>query len=238
MGVKALTAACVAALAMACAWAGDASATIYTLTLEGTVYASPDTIDGRVWTGTDGDGLFGTAGANLSGDSYTAVFTADSTLGKSFASDYLFRAGGTAYGASSPIVSATLTINGHTTTFSPGWSDEVFYESSYRAGDPQDLLVEAVGAVWGQNGFSGEGINVGTIGQNLFTSAGGGTSLLLSDGTATITPDDIPSTVLPTIGGDGPAVPEPSTWTMLILGFGLLGTLLRRVRGTELPSEL
>ena len=71
-------------------------------------------------------------------------------------------------------------------------------------------------------------------------AAAGGTSLLLPP---LIIPggggNNIrPPTVLPPGGGSAnppppvPGVPEPGTWMMMILGFGLLGTFLRRRRRT------
>ena len=34
-------------------------------------------------------------------------------------------------------------------------------------------------------------------------------------------------------GGDTPPVPEPSTWAMMLFGFGALGFAMRRRRGKE-----
>jgi hypothetical protein len=200
---------------MACAWAASAGATIYTMTITGQVEGTSYVIGDRTYNGIDGDGLFGAAGASLAGDTYTAVFVADSTLGESFSNDYLALVGGSQNGASSPIISATLTINGHTMTFSPGWADEILYDYSYWVNNPAHANIQAIGQVWEQ---SGEELTAGRESFNSFSSADGGTTALLSDGTVSMTPVP-PANIL---------VPEPATWMMLTLGIGLLGIALRQ----------
>jgi hypothetical protein len=73
-------------------------------------------------TGSDGDNVFGLTGTNLSSGTYSfsASFVADTSLGESvsgFVPDSNGVVGGTLYSVSSPILSASITINGITDTF-------------------------------------------------------------------------------------------------------------------------
>lgn len=81
-------------------FASPAAAKIVTMTFGGTVLS-----------GTDGGGLFGTAGGDLTGDAFTVVYTFDDSLGVSIPG---FLQGGSAASpqSTSPAVSVDLAIDG------------------------------------------------------------------------------------------------------------------------------
>jgi len=97
--------AAVALLAGTCALAGVANAEVIVVA----------TFQGVITGGTDGIGLFGSQGTDLTGDSYTAVFRANTSTGVSDFTPpfYSFIYGGERFGVH-PTVSADVTINGVT----------------------------------------------------------------------------------------------------------------------------
>jgi hypothetical protein len=107
------------AIAFASELAGSASASTYEMDFQGTVSS-----------GIDVSNLFG--GGNLSGDSYTARFIYDPTMGSVVTSTTV--AGGTSLPGSSPtpFLSASITINGDTYVLAGGSSDYYGYVSVKR----------------------------------------------------------------------------------------------------------
>jgi hypothetical protein len=78
------------------------------------------TYTGLLNSGIDASGVFGAAGTNLAGLMYSTSFTYDTTLGarnSCCGSDHID--GGAELGTASPIVSASITINGVTYQFTP-----------------------------------------------------------------------------------------------------------------------
>ncbi len=68
---------------------------------------------GVVKNGVDGLGLFGPAGADLTGDAFIATFNMDTSKGiPLFTATEKYLHGGVAYGVESPMIQATLEING------------------------------------------------------------------------------------------------------------------------------
>lgn len=99
------------------------------------------TLTGTVDTGQDAVGAFGTAGSNLAGATYTASFRYDTSLGERLTdATYDTVAGGIAHGGfTSPILDATLTINGSTQHFASNFNGVVLnqlggsYNIAYQA---------------------------------------------------------------------------------------------------------
>lgn len=217
-GIKKLAAACAAALA--CAWAGEAGATIYTFTYQGTI--TTGTIAGVNYNGTDGDGMFGPAGASLVGDNFTAVFKDDTTIGYYQAGwGGLLSEGGQLLNFANPIVSAELTINGRTQAFTSNLIDSASIGFSYVGGVIQQYSY--VSFVGGSNLNVGELLYVDALppidGNSFgaFHSADLGTIGIFTVDSASVSPI-------------WPALPEPGTWAMLVLGVAMIGFAARRRR--------
>ncbi len=94
---------------------------------------------GKVNYGYDQTGIFGTAGADLSGLDYELTYVYDTAKGYRWTGggyDEVY--GGTGYGNESPILSAKLKINGHSTDFGGdyygfayAYSDQTSYSYRY-----------------------------------------------------------------------------------------------------------
>jgi len=220
-----------------------ASATLIDVIYKGTVTAgsSPDQI-----------GLFGPADADLTGDAFVATFVMDTSKGTNYSTateNYI--TGGTTYGTTSPMISATLEINGMSHTIDgsvngtvqtflgyPGISNQAYHGATATNNDPLWLdVANAHGASVGNIPFTidvpldfvFDSSDVGN-GEALFHSGGLSTSLDLG-------PTELIYQYPPTDGGGG-AVPEPSTWALMLLGFvGLSAFGYRRTRSFA-PAEL
>ncbi len=82
---------------------------------------------GTISGGTDGLALFGLAGADLTGASYTAYYQFDTSLGY-FAINPGVKTdtyGGTAFGLATPSLATTMTINGHAFSFIGSYRSEI-----------------------------------------------------------------------------------------------------------------
>jgi hypothetical protein len=214
-------------LASALLAATPAQAATYIITYQGTVY--------------------GSYGSSLDGLGFTAVYTLTDPLpgailygdGSTYAATY----GGSYYSAPSP-VSATLTINGITRAFS---GDEQNYAEQYNDyGGSFDEVRHYSGDIKVINGsyVSNYIQNYISSYSNDFLSSIDYTSPLSYTVQAGDTgygyfrfyaPDGgyangyLNSTSV-TIAALAGGVPEPATWALMILGFGLVGGVLRRQR--------
>jgi hypothetical protein len=208
------------------------------------------TYQGEVTQFTDTIGAFG-AGVGV-GSRYVNEYVFDLGLGQRYTTAaYDQVVGGNAFGvASTPLVSSKLTINGQSLSFAGDYTGEHLnwfgqYADSYAqsmqsgvwtlnfnilyfsAPSSLETAFEATGTGWGafhicdymQTGPS----NGGCVGTNPILTAIVNTDhiavrLEAGDGTGSVP------------GG----VPEPATWTLAILGFGLAGAALRRSRSLGL----
>jgi hypothetical protein len=182
-----------------------ASADIITETFTGTV------------TGVDSSGYFGTAGAILN-TSYTSTYVINTSLAGAFqytSGGESGTYGGTTYGLPNPVTSASIVINGITFTgtfFTDGYVDAscggAYCGQLYNiveTGDPNapnQTSLNTLFATYTVRGDTGSGgFSIGLDNLNL------------TDGTVTVA-----------------AVPETSTWAMLILGFCGVGFMGYRKR--------
>ena len=81
---------------------------------------------GVVKDGIDGIGLFGPAGADLTGDAFVATFNMDTSKGSNPSTpteNYIH--GGVVYGTESPMIKATLEINGKSATVDGSYNGTV-----------------------------------------------------------------------------------------------------------------
>lgn len=233
--------------------AGLASAMVLALAAPTSAAVVEITYTGHVASGNDFTGVFGAVGS-LAGAAYTATFLFDTALGQTFLNDAFLPDNGSqraeggpdfnpAY--ASPSLGSTFTI-GAVTVSNSGANYGVLGSSAYETGagsifsDTSEFSDTALAYISKRNG-------------NEIDSLAGLLPPLLTPFTYTVRPGDAaygrflvyrydktlnvetlwadanlsPETVTLRIPGGG-AVPEPGAWTLLLVGFGVLGATLRR----------
>jgi hypothetical protein len=240
LGKTALFAALATALSLS-AGLSRASANVVDVTFTGTVD----------FVSYDGRNLFGGGGQPpggfFDGETYTSTFVFDTTQGANGSSpgeSYAF--GGSEDGFLGPLVSATVTLNGHTENVPGTYFNEIFGGPSGGGGnelffDAKDFATTNFGTTQDESKVVLSGTS-GTIptsinGPLTYTLAGGDL------GTANFTSEenfgnfgDISTYVTANLTGltiqeVASATPEPATWAMLLLGVGVTGAALRAARG-------
>ncbi len=201
--------------------AAPAAATVHVITFSGTVSV-----------GLDLAGAFGTPIASLTGRPYTASYAYDLSLGTRTTSTGIADAvtGGDLLGTVSPIIDASLTINGITHHFG---SQDGMGTAKYLQLGLGSLGVYGVAARSGSPYLATVAVIPG------FTPSLDNDLALRSDVTwksefliGSANPLQFAFGIL----GPGPnsefsiqtLVPEPASWTMMIAGFGLVGVAARR----------
>ena len=210
--------------ALACAALGalvstSAFADIVTTTYTGTVI------------GTDYAGYFGVAGSDLSNATFTATYVFDTNHSGSTQWSGTFNTFTNGIGVKSPAISASLAINGQTLAFTANQ----FYYSQLLAQDrasghfQSEADVHSMsGAIW-QNFIYTDDPNAPynltslttPFSYTLNTQSIYDNSSLFQYGSDSLT---LLSTTV-TLAG---AVPEPSTWAMMLLGFAGIGFMAYR----------
>jgi hypothetical protein len=217
----------------------QASADIVTITYTG--YVNPGALDIN--------NVFG--GGNLTGTSYVAKYTFDSSIGIPFSNGIANTVtGGSGYGAPSPLLSGTVTINGVGHAMPLGYTDQMY---AYNDGGSAQVqhegrFYENAGGIITENQVfnritnnttppfttllplsltapftytldANDGYNASVYFSKVVNQSG--IFLDYVNLTATLTSFEISD---PSVG----AVPEPSTWAMMILGFAGIGFMAYR----------
>jgi PEP-CTERM motif-containing protein len=199
------------------------------------------TYTGTVNYGTDTLGIFGTAGADLAGSSWVATYTFDTSLGHTSSSpNYNDVEGGPAspYNNTSPVLSSMITINGVGRAVDGsyfGWesgynngtrSSQYQVVQNYNSGH-NESLVDYISSP-----HAGLPASITTpftypvhVGHDdpqgsYYLQIGGSDESIYA----------IPATL--TVSNHVGAVPEPSTWAMLLLGFAGVGFAAYRKKKT------
>jgi hypothetical protein len=205
----------------------QASAAIMDVTYTGTVYSGYDTF-----------GFFGIAGASLVGSSWVATYTFDtlsspSTSYSSSSQNYVY--GGSQYGNTSPVLSSMITINGVGKAVDGSY---LGYDLGYNYGSMSQQYHHAENQSFGhqeylENYFLDYNLSLPASITTPFTHTfdydrGASGTYYLSNGTGseTIFAQLATLTVSEHVG----AVPEPSTWAMMLLGFAGVGFAAYRKR--------
>lgn len=213
----------------------------------------PITYTGTVSSGYDQTGLFGSSGANLSGAAFVATYLFDTAFGTtssysyndwySYSTTSIY--GGSAYGTTSPAVSATVTINGKTVAISTAYAssmsayNETFYGTQYNGQNVSVQDSSNDGSVYKSISLNNylNSVNGAAISPNFEDvvygsmdglNAGGSFSAYqynYSTGTWT---NSYANFVTSFVSNGVGAVPEPATWLMMICGLGAVGVALRR----------
>lgn len=192
------------------------------------------TYTGTVSAGFDTTGVFGTPGTDLAGLRYVTRYTYDRTLGADQTSDGLTydRSLGYAY-QGNPVISASITINGVTKvlpgdyygevyTTTAGFEGHVNWYGFYDGLTLVDSRIQnydyapapaSLDQSWGPVAQTGRGQGYASFSTTSFADViESAYAYLNADGTYSVTDP----------------VPEPSTWALMIAGFGLVGAALRR----------
>lgn len=203
------------------------------------------TYSGTLAAGQDHTGVFGPAGGDLSGAAFVARFTYDKALGGTRSSDgstFDYSYGGAIDGNGSPILSASLTINGVTKTlagdyFGVAYTITTPFTEHYAVDyiDTPQLFVHSriyieghpLGAPWSLDQNFGPAPVSGASGNFEiyrfdYTTGQGEWADGAIDGTATYWVQ---------------GVPEPASWALMIAGFGLIGAAQRRQRAFNVQSR-
>lgn len=199
----------------------EASAAIVDLTFRGIVSSDFDQT-----------GIFGPAGGsnNLIGDLYTGRYVFNTALGSlTSSSDTNLLDGGTNFGSTSPLVSATATINGHTVNM--GGDFESFLQAFNNGSNSS----------WFASAFSQTNTGSVTTSTGVKNSISTLTNVLPLSLTASFTynvgPNDNATGSVSFSASDNSlntavdanltsltaGVPETSTWAMMLLGFAGIG---------------
>lgn len=179
------------------------------------------TYEGVVDEGTDVAGIFGTAGAALDGLAYTAVFKIDTSINRNFVGpgdDTV-----AADGVTTPLLSAIFTLNGigfDVASFSPLLGVSIQGNSFAHYTDISDRM--AFEFVVLSNDLPG----------SLDTPFAFEHPTHVNTFISLETEDRSDVMFAASLDIDrvthAAAVPEPATWTLMILGFGTAGAMLRR----------
>jgi hypothetical protein len=226
----------------------SASADIVSVTYTGTVSGVTNEVGG-VSTGTsDQLNLFG--GGSLANSNFTLVFTFDTTLGSlqtTIANPAVGQGGfqtllsGATFGQPDAFfIPATLQINGSTQSIAQGTGNNLNNAGSASTGafGVSDSFGGTLGNYdagisAGIGGNNGTQFSPGFLATPQPTSGTGSGSLVIDGGLETI--NFVPT--LAVVADLTPAVPEPSTWAMMILGFLGIGAMTyRRRKGAALAA--
>jgi hypothetical protein len=234
---------CMSAVALL-AGISTASADIITVTWTGSL--SPAGTGGTV----DTNGLFGATGASYAGDPFSATLVFDSaTAGAIYNPATGTLEGGSdingsrSPGTPSPLVSASLTINGTSVSIGGGYSAQLVSTPGSSAGTASFTTYVQSGATSGNTEllkleFSGANLTGAVPGFPIAINQNGSFTLVSGDGVLANQASQffdngetltfVPASVTVTDQSSVAAVPEPSTWAMMLVGFGGLGFLSYR----------
>jgi hypothetical protein len=198
------------------------------------------TYSGLLKSGNDYTGIFLPAGSNLAGQAYVATFIYDTSKGTRFqtaTSDSIFAAGG-----ANPVIDSFITINGTTMHVSGNYDGylqtDKTYTTFHRAEDRSIVNnVKYSNVIYFQpaNLSASFSLDRSVTLSNFFpyfhnTGFFNFTSYQLPSNAIVQNVDGLfaDSGTYTVTGG----VPEPTSWALLITGFGLTGAVLRRRRAS------
>jgi hypothetical protein len=178
----------------------------------------------------DLNGLFGAPGSFTS-TNYTADYVFDLDVGQRWSnSDFDEILGGSAFGAPTPLVSSSLTMNGHTVSFVGDYTGQ---ELNQVGAFTESYAISRTG---GTNAFLFNQLHFDApyAVETTFTAAGSGWGAFYicpdgPNGCAAGQPETLKGWLAP-VSMTVTAIPEPGTWALAIVGMGMAGSALRRRR--------
>lgn len=206
------------ACALACA--SPAAASIITVTYTGSFSY-----------GTDRTGVFGAAGADLMNDAFTAVYHFDTNKGQlTLSPTRNALVGGSYWGYATPLVDATLTVNGASIAFGGSYYGHIMATNPGGFGELEIGAGEIKSGRYSFLGFTMTGFSRTPpidITKPFNSASGGQGSLqyLTSQGSVGAFGELNASSLSVSVSS---GVPEGSTWAMMILGFCGLGFMAYR----------
>ena len=224
----------VGAVALLCLGVSPASAVTMEVTYTGTVTS-----------GYDFAGLFGPSGRVLSGDSYAATFIFNPDIGRVQTSNSDYARGGAYMGTNSPMLESIVTINGNSQTIQGSYFSSI-YAANFGFSETQQEVQDYSGGKFRSIDSTIYNFN-GTFPSSL-TAPFGPYTVGTSDTVHVTVNFDNLDAYGNSMGRDAyavinvstvtiTAVPEPSTWAMMILGFAGLGFMMYR-RKSKPASKL
>lgn len=205
----------------------SASIAIAALAAASPALASPKaaTYTGFISSGTDVDGLFGAAGTDLTGLGFSVVYRYDTEVGRRLTNLPSYDSlDGPAGSLGNPMSEVVLTIGGVSKQIS---FDFYGFAATYPA---QSLVEHEVIGDYDQYNLMYNFLytSVASLDVNVPLQSGSGGGLFRighgSGGAETIEASGVFDTRTLVITGD---VPEPISWSLMIAGFGLVGTAMR-----------
>ena len=207
-----------AAMAAVALLIAPASAAVFTVTYSGTLANSS-------YYNIDTDGIFGQKGASFGGSAFSAAFTINTADGTSWNN-----ANGTGWTQNS-LTSSTvaLTVKGKTFTLAslqagsfqtpPSWQGSFLSSYTGTSTDNVFVLANLYFYTYVAGAFPAFGTNFDVVAQTgSYTAFDGALGNDILSGTVTRV----------TYAAQQAAVPEPASWAMLVIGFGVLGAVMRR----------
>jgi hypothetical protein len=202
---------------------------------------------GTISTGLDVTGVFGVANTSLTGDSFSVSFVFDTTKGATSSSPD--RNNVYASGNSSPALSAVITISGHSVSIGVpnyygdiyGYSNGVYSEQFHEASRVTNGNISTDSHVTASISNSDATLPVGIIGPPTYTvkppDTVGGFFQIDTHNNNTGAGQFAWGRLTPLTLTVSASVPEPSTWSMMLLGFVGLGLAARRAARRKVDSE-
>ena len=223
MLTKALAAMAVVAVV---ATASTASATIFDITFTGTVAA-----DGQdPLSGLDVGNFFG--GGNLAGDAFAATFLLDTTKGIPVTGDIppfgieSGWVGGAEFGTISMFDIVALSINNHTVSFATNIRDVQYYGeggSTFFDSDSMGQVAQLYNSYISVEAFVNSPYPLRTFRSSATNIEGIYDIYNYIDNDASYDYGDLVTTSISMT-----SLPEPTSWALMILGFGGIGAAMRR----------
>lgn len=187
------------------------------------------TYSGTVDSGYDNTGQFGAVG-DLSGASFVAKYLFDTSKGFTYADGRTaYASGGTMYGNDSPLIGASLAINGNGLvafggnvqsqiyTFQDPSFSEQFSGAEDNSSDVYNYVLDYSLQSFGSPSFASYDADVSTFQNGGYFSTPGAYGYLTNSHLAI----------------SSGAVPEPASWAMMVGGFGMIGGAMRRRQRTS-----
>jgi hypothetical protein len=165
----------------------------------------------------------------LQGAPFVVSYTFDNSMGFEQDAPPIIRLDGGVYeGASDPLISASVRINGVLHKFSPSNGDDYDFVDFTGSSRESSINPNPQGSLFGLHNFFKSSSPLGaTLETPVVLSGSGDGNLYLSNGSAYVELINFNTTSMEVVSGAGP-IPEAATWLLMLSGVALSGAALRR----------